>query len=189
MNWIVFAIVAWICFGCQLGLRDALQLGSSTIAPSFVIPLLVFVALWARQGAALVAALVIGVMLDLINTWPTERGHDIVVMGPWAFGCMLAAYTTLNLRTMMFRKSIITIAILSVLGAAIAQIFGLALLTVRSSYDDIVLPSAAAELWPRLASAIYTGATALLIAPILQFIAPWLGMRRTTGPAGALRFG
>lgn len=188
MNWVVFAIVAWVLFGCQVGLRDVLQLGDSSIAPSFVIPLLIFVALWARQGTALVAALLIGVMLDLIHTWPTERGQDIVILGPWAFGCMLAAYTTLNLRTMMFRKSIITIAILCIIGAAIAQIFGLALLTVRSTYDDIVLPSAAAELWPRLASAVYTGATALLIAPVLQFISPWLGMRRASGPASALRF-
>lgn len=188
MNWVVFAVVAWVLFGCEIGLRDALQLGDSSIAPSFVMPLLVFVALWARPGASLVAALLIGVTLDLIHTWPTERGQDIVIVGPWAFGCMLAAYTTLNLRTMMFRKSIVTIAILSVIGAAIAQIFGLALLTVRSSYDDILLPSAAAELWPRLASSVYTGVTALLVAPILQFISPWLGMRRTTGPAGALRF-
>jgi hypothetical protein len=188
VNWVVFAIASWVLFGCEVGLRDVLQLGDSSIAPSFVIPLLVFVALWARAGSALTVALLIGLTLDLIHTWPTERGQDIVIVGPWSFGCMLAAYTTLNLRTMMFRKSIITVAILSVIGAAIAQIFGLALLTVRSTYDDILLPSAAAELWPRLASSIYTGATALLVAPVLQFIAPWLGMRRATGPAGALRF-
>lgn len=188
MNWVVFAVVAWVLFGCHVGLRDALQLGESSIAPSFVIPLLVFVALWARPGTALVAALLLGVTLDLIHAWPTERGQEVAILGPWAFGCMIAAYTTLNLRTMMFRKSIVTLAILSIVSAAIAQIFGLALLTVRSTYDDLVLPSAAAELWPRLAGSLYTGVTALLIGPALQFIAPWLGMRRTTGPAGALRF-
>ncbi len=189
MNWVVFAIIAWALFGFQVGLRDALQLGASSIAPSFVIPLVIFVALWARLGAAMVAALIIGLTLDLIYTWPTDRGEELVIIGPWSFGCMLAAYTVLNLRTMMFRRSIVTVAILSVIGAAIAQIFGLALVTVRSTYDDILLPSAAAELWPRLASSIYTGALALVIAPALHFISPWLGMKRTSGPAGGLRFG
>lgn len=188
MNWVVFAIVSWILLGCEIGLRDALQLGSSSIAPSFLIPLIVYIALWARTNTALTAALALGITLDLLNTWPTESNEDLVIVGPWAFGCMLAAYTALNFRTMMLRKSPVTAAILCVICAGVAQVVSLAIITFRSSYDEIVLPSAAAELWPRLASALYTGALALVITPALQFISPWFGLRRTAGPAGGLRF-
>jgi hypothetical protein len=80
-----------VMLGADIG--TALMVAVYSFDLSWVSPLLIFVALWARQGTALIAALLIGVLLDLIHTWPTERGVDIVILGPWAFGCMLAAYT------------------------------------------------------------------------------------------------
>jgi len=188
MNWVVFAVISWVLLGCEVGLRDALELGDTAIAPSFVMTLVVYISLWARTGPALLAAMVIGVALDLIDVWPSAGGDAVVILGPWTFGCALAAYTGINFRTMMFRRSSITVAMLSVLATGVAGVFGLALVMVRASYDDILLPSAAGELWVRLASSLYTGALALLVAPALQFVGPWLGMRRPMGPAGALRF-
>lgn len=188
MNWVVFTLLSWVLLGCEMGLRDALQLGDSSIAPSFVMTLVVYVSLWARTGPALVGAMSVGMALDILTVWPTASGEGVVMVGPWTFGYMLAAYTGINFRTMMFRRSAITVAMLSVLASAVASVVGLALVMVRASYDDILIGTAASELWARLASAVYTGALALVIAPALQFVGPWLGMRRPMGPAGALRF-
>ena len=50
MTWAVFAIAAWLLMGAELGVRHALALGPSWVAPSFVVPLLVFVAMFAQPA-------------------------------------------------------------------------------------------------------------------------------------------
>ena len=167
MNWVVFAIAAWVTLGFEFGLRDALQLGDLNIAPHFAIILLVFVTLWATQGAALTAGLLLGIALDLFYQVKLNDGSDIVVLGPHALGCVLATYAVLNMRALMFRKNVLAIAFLSLVAAALLQVVVTALLTVRGSYDAVEFGSAASELGQRLASALYTGVVALAYGAIL----------------------
>lgn len=167
MNWVVFAIAAWITLGFEFGLRDALQLGDLNIAPHFAIILLVFVTLWSTRGAALAAALLLGVALDLFYQVKLNDGSDIVVLGPHALGCLLAAYAVLNLRALMFRKNVLAIAFLSLVAAALAQVVVAALLTAHASYDAVEFGPAASELGQRLASAVYTGVVAIAYGALL----------------------
>lgn len=178
MNWIVFGVVAWIFLGLESGFREALQIGTWNIAPSFVLILLVFVALWARPLHALWAAFILGCSLDLLTQVPTRAGETISIIGPWALGSMLAAYTVLNFRVMMFRRNPLTIAFLCAVAGGIAGVVALAFIALRGYYDDIIALPAASALFQHAASALYTGGLAILVGPILQWIGPWMGFRR-----------
>src|SRR5262249_22177946 len=105
MNWIVFGVVAWLMLGLEAGFRDALQIGRWSLAPWSVLILLVFVSLWARTIHALWAAILLGAALDLLNLVPTPSGETVAVLGPWALGCMVASYTVVTIRVMMFRRN------------------------------------------------------------------------------------
>lgn len=178
MNWIVFGVVAWIFLGFESGFREALQVGHTNIAPSFVLILLVFVSLWAKPIHALWAAFILGASLDMLNQIPTRGGETISILGPWTLGCMSASYTVLNFRVMMFRRNPLTIAFLCAVGGGIASIVALAFISLRAFYDDIIPVPATTNLFQHAASAFYTGALALLIGPALQWIGPWMGFRR-----------
>lgn len=188
MNWIVFALLAWLALGFEAGFVSALQLGSTAIAPSFVLVFLVFIALWARSMQALGASLVLGAAMDLLHQYPTSTGELAVVMGPWSVGCMIAGYLVINFRAMMFRRNPLAMGFLSALGAAVAQVVVLSLLRVRSSYDDIVLDGATLELGRRLASAVYTGVLAVPLTWALRPTLGWLGLRRPSAAGPGMRY-
>ncbi|HBS28537.1 MAG TPA: hypothetical protein DEB06_03580 [Phycisphaerales bacterium] len=187
MNWLVFALVAWVVLGMEVGLRDAFQIGTGGIAPSFLMVLVVFVSLWARPTALLGAALVLGVLMDLVHQVPTTDGETAVIVGPWALGCAGGAYAVLSCRTMMFRRHPITAGILAAIAGTVASAIVVALLRVRSSYDGLVFGSAASELWPRLASAAYTGVVAVPMSFVLHRLGVLLGFRRQMEAAGGRR--
>lgn len=178
MNWIVFAVTAWLALGFEVGFRQALQIGHLNVAPSFVLILLAFVSLWARPAHAAWAAVFLGISLDLTSQVPTRTGDPAVIVGPWTLGCLIASYTVLNFRAMMFRRHPLALAFVSGLGTALAHVFVLAVLVLRSKYDDIHMPSASAELWQRLGTAAYTAVVALILAPLLNTFGHWLGFRQ-----------
>lgn len=170
MNWLVFAAATWVMFGLEIGLRDALQIGDLNISPHFAVILLVFVAMWASSGAALASGVMIGIGLDLFYQLKLDDGSDVVVIGPHALGCMLAAYAVVNLRALMFRKNVLSIAFLSLVAAALMQIVATALLTARASYDPLVFGPAFGELGQRLGSAVYTAIVAFPLGFVLNLL-------------------
>lgn len=189
MNWAIFSLLSWLFLGLETGFRSALQVGSLAVVPSFVLILVVYVSLWARTTTALAAAMILGCFLDLLNLQATSTGESVVILGPWALGSALASYTVLNFRAMVFRRNPLTMAFLCTLGAAVAHVLVIALLTLRSKYDVVLIPSASADLWQRLGSALYTGMLGLIVGPALNFIGPWLGFKKqTSGGAGGFRY-
>lgn len=187
MNWVVFGLFAWLMLGLESGFRQALQIGDLNIAPSFVIILLVFVALWARPIHALWAGLLLGAALDMLNLVTTKSGEETAILGPWALGGLVAAYTVLNFRVMMFRRNPLTMAFLCAVAGGIASIIAMAILALRAFYDPIVILSASRELGQRLGSAVYTGVISIAIGPVLQFVGPWMGFRRPISMAPSRR--
>jgi len=180
VNWLVFAILSWVALGLEQGFRPALQVGSVNIAPSFVLILLVFISLWVRASSVIPAALILGACLDMLNKVPTETGESVVILGPWALGGALGAFLILNLRAMVFRRNPLTLAVLCFIAAFAAQVVVLAILMFRASYDSVSLQPAATELTQRLLTALYTGLVSILIGPLLQMAAPWIGVRKRT---------
>ena len=164
MNWIAFAACAWLCFGLEIGLKSALSLGPAGVAPSFVIPLAVFIGLSAPALHVLWGSLLLGLLMDL--TWM----RDHMTVGPYALGFLLASYITLNVRGLMIGRNPVTMTVMSIVFAAIVALVVSGATAARywlwgaGAISDASLP-------PRLGSALYTGATGLMMFFLLAVAA------------------
>ncbi len=181
MSWGVFVIAAWIALGCEWGLRDALALGSTPIAPSFVLVLAVFVAMWAPSVSALTACLALGVAMDLLFQIPADEGARTIV-GPHALALLLTGYTIVTSRTLVFRRNLRTAIFLTLLGGLIAAIVVTVLLALRSAYGDIQPGRAGTRLLHGFGSAAASAALALVLIPVLSLAAGAFGFRKPRAP-------
>ena len=182
MKWLVAVVVIWVTFGLELGLRDALRLGSGDIGPSFVAVLATYIALHAPPKTAQWAALVLGLLADL--TWQLERagGGAAYTIGPTALGLWLGTRLVLAARGSLRRGHPLTLAAMTIAAAAVAQIVITSALSVRSIYGDELPWSPSAELWRRLMSAVYSGGLALVLwVPLRLLITPVIGFPADRG--------
>ena len=169
MNWIAFAVAAWVCLGLDRGLAPLLSPGMGRIAPSFVVPLVVFVALNAPPRAALWAALALGLATDLTSpVEPAVAGVPVWVPGPNALGMMLAAQLVLAMRGMVLKRRLPTMIVLSVLAAAVSSVVVVAIFSVRGFAPEAAAVRPAAELLRRLGSALYTAGSAAVLGLVLE---------------------
>ena len=187
MNWFVFGIAAWVLLGMHTGLGEVLALGDTTITPLFPVILVVFVAMWAPLGPALGAALIVGLLLDIVDVRPGPVSTSVTVIGPNALGLLLAAYTIVLSRALLFRRNVLTLVALALLGAALSAIVVTALLSVRSFYDEqLLFDRPIRELGTHLARAAYTAAAAFVVGPVLLFLRPLFHFPAQSG-RGAFR--
>jgi rod shape-determining protein MreD len=175
VNWFSFAVAAWICFGFELGLRDTLQLGPHAIAPSFVVALLIFIALHASQRAAIWAAIILGVLIDLTGSIELVPSGSTVLVGPHAIAFVLATQMVLAMRGMIVSRNPLSMGVLALFAAAIAQIVVVAFLTYHKIIADPIVWNASERLLVGLASAVYTGVLAVLLALVLIPVTPLFG--------------
>lgn len=179
MRWFPFLIVAGVMIGLELGLKSGFALAGRPIAPSFVMVLAVVVAIGAPPKQALWACLLLGLTMDLTFDQPLGDGRSIVnVPGPYALGYLVAAQLTLAMRTLVFRKNPLTIALVSIFASLVANIVVVAFFTLRSMYDPVIW-SASTELGYRFLSALYTGLLGLILSPLFLLLNPLMGL--TTG--------
>ena len=178
MNVVLAILLGWLALGLETGLKGtlAVHLGSYAAAPSFVLPLAVFIALCAPPQQATWACVTLGLFLDL--TAPQALpGDSLVVIGPYAIGTFLACQFVLAVRGMVIRRHPLTVVMLSIVAAMIMQIAVTALLTLRGLVaDHAMVWNPSHELVERLASALVTGASALVIAILVAPMAPLLGL-------------
>ena len=177
MNRIAVAVVAWVLLGLEAGLMNAMELGHTGIAPSFVTVLAVFVALAATPGQTVWTCLLLGLCLDLTNpmTLHTPEGATVTIVGPFALGFVLMGQFLLTMRSMLIRHNPLTMAAMVLVGSIIVHVFVSAAFTVRSVYDPL-----AWELWPeltrRLGVSAYSAVIAFPMALALIPAAPLLGL-------------
>ncbi len=175
MNWIAFAIAAWIALGAELGLKPALALGQSHIAPSFAMILLAYIAMWAPPAVIYPAALIIGAVLDLTHPPAVVGGMgSVVVIGPYALGCLTGAYAAVTARGVLIKQNPLAFAFIALVLTLVANAVVVTLLRVRASYDDLMV-GFSHEIGVRLWSALYTAALALLLGPLLRLLIPIFG--------------
>jgi cell shape-determining protein MreD len=183
VSWPSFVIALWLALGLELGLRDALEVGQSTISPSFVMVLLAFVAASAPRATALWAALAIGLALDLTSVLPaSDRPEAVTPVGPAALGCVAAAYTVVVMRGSMIRRNPLTLPVLSAVASVTLVVVWVTLLEARSWYDPMVDIRAGQELWRGLLRALYTAALALPFGALLALSSPLFGFQHTGRP-------
>lgn len=168
MNWTVVAVFAYLLLGLDLAVSPALAFGPTGVAPSFLIPLVAFIALHAPPLPALWFALVMGALIDLTGPIPTTDGRPAVTtLGPMALGYLAAAYVALTSRGLLVRRNPLTLIVLSVIIAAVAHLIATTLLTFRSFYDPVLMWSPAEQLGRRMMSALYTAGTSAVMTAIL----------------------
>ncbi len=181
MNTLAIGLLAYVLMGLELGLRPHIGLGptgATHIAPSLVLPLVLYVALFAPANAALWLALAVGVVVDLTSVEALKGETQLLwVVGPNALGYLTAAYLVVTIRGIMIKRNPLTLVFLSLVGAALAALVAVAILTVRHQiYADMLRPPGQ-ELLARLGSALYTGAVALVLAPVFGVLSGVLGLQ------------
>lgn len=179
MNIMLVVVLGWLAIGLEMGLKATLgiRMGSVVAAPSFVLPLAVFICLCAPAMQAAWACLALGLVMDLTSP-VTLPGDSLVVIGPYAMGFFAAGQLVLALRGVVIRRHPLAVVMLSIMAAAVMQIVVTGTLTIRSIVTDHAMVwSAGHELLERLASAVVTGGTALIIAVLLAPMAPLLGLQ------------
>lgn len=182
MNIFLLALLAWVALGLEMALPPVLDAGGSGVQPSFLIPLLVFIALHADTRPTLWAAIVLGLLVDLLQPVALVDGGSVVIPGPHALGFFLAAYMTLSLRGMVVRRNPLTVLILSILGSVAVAMVVIAFMTLRSLFDPSLAWRGATELMPALLSALYTGLAALLMSVPLFALTPFFGFPNLHAP-------
>jgi hypothetical protein len=176
MRWSVFAVLAWVFLGVELGLRDALRLGPTLVAPSFLFTLAAFVALSAPPIATLWTCLALGLLTDL--TWSVElrTGGTATIVGPYALGYLLAGQLIVSMRALMIRWNPLTLGFLAGVGSCVAQITVVGLCTLRAAFGAPIVWTASEQLAQRLGASVYTGVVAVLVGFVLMPLAPVLGL-------------
>ena len=174
MSWGIYAVVLWIVLGIDVGLRSVLRIGDSPIAPSFVLPLIVFISLYAPGRAAMIASLITGLVIDLTSPVVVPGGSTILLPGPNALGMLLACQLVLGARGLVFLNSPITLIVLTPLAGAIWQIVVAAVFGARELYDPIGFNSGS-MLVDGLVRSAYSALAALVLWWPLRWIGPWFG--------------
>lgn len=180
MSRVAFAILAWVFLGLELGLKPALRLGNTEIAPSFVFVLLTFLAMCAAPRASLWSAVVLGLLMDLTSPLATTTGEPPgYVLGPHVIAYALASQLVLAMRGVMIRRNPLTLGFLALTGGVVAQVVLVAIFWLRSVFDPIAW-GATGELVTRLGSAGYTGLFGVAFAFGLLPMAEWIGLPTQT---------
>ncbi len=132
MRWIVFVIFAYVLLALEAGLSSAWRIGLST--PHLLLILLVFIGLYAAPLPLAWAALILGALVDLSPPfWPaTGTAADVAILGPSVIGYLVGAYACLQLRTIVFRDSPVTLAGVVFVVGLLAQLVVVGLLTLRA---------------------------------------------------------
>lgn len=127
MNWLTFTILAYLGFALQVILAPIWPILGHE--PLVLLILLVFIGLQAPAMAVAWSAVVLGILADILPVQQPVTG----VVGPWALGFLAAGYAMVQLRNLLFRDSMFTIGIMTL----IAGIFALLVATMLQALRGV----------------------------------------------------
>lgn len=171
MSWGVYAVTLWVLLGLDVGLRSVLRIGVSDIAPSFVLPFVVFLGLYAPGRTAAIAALIAGLVIDLTSPIITSSGATAIIPGPNALGLLLACQFVLGARGLVYLGSPVTLIVLTPLAGAVWQIFVSAAMGIREIYDPVGF-AALGHLTDGVVRAVYSAGPAIVLWLPFRWVAP-----------------
>lgn len=181
MNLLAVILVGYVLRGVELGLAPTIGLGptgAKDIAPALLLPLVVYVALFAPAQSVLWLALCAGIVVDLTGPM-TVRGAEAFcwLVGPGAVGYLVAAYFVLTIRGFMIKRNPLALAVLSLLGAALAGVVAVAIITLRAQFFTDMAWRPGPELLLRMGSAVYTGVAALPLSLVFRPLTGMMGLQ------------
>lgn len=182
------AILAYLLFALDLGLAPHINVGP--MSPRLVLPLAVYVAMYAPARAALWLGLCLGLVTDLLTPIAmrgpggVNAGEVLWPVGPHAVGYMAGIYAVIVLRGYMIKRSPGTPPALTLVAAIVATVVSVAMMSVRHQLHvtvRLVEPSAwpwsaGAELLARSGSAVYTAIVAFPLAMALRPLTRVMGL-------------
>jgi hypothetical protein len=181
MNGAAFVIAAWIFMGLELGLKDALSLGSVHVAPSFMFCLLTFIAMFSSHPKPTWCAIGLGVLMDLTFRVPLRDGiGTVTLIGPYSIAYVVGVQLITAMRGLVIKRNPLTVGFLAFTGSIVTQVVLVGVLSLRMWWGDPIFgPSnpPSAELLARLGSAAYTGLLGCAISLVMFPIAPWMGLQ------------
>ncbi len=152
------------------------------LTPLAMPTLVIFIALFAPEVAALMCAIVLGILVDLSPGY-CELPYGAHLIGPHALGYLVTTILVLKIRNVVFRRKIITIVVFAtgcviVTGSVEALIF-----IVRGfmPWTPPIIGGGFSALLKLLGTAIYTG---LVAVPIGWYLLSTIGMWRFHSPTG-----
>jgi len=164
MNWLLFAIFSYLALMAEMGLRSVWMIPlpmAGDLTPSLLVIMLVFVGLFAPSWTVAWAGLVLGLLADL-QPGPMP---DAVLLGPTTLGFLVGAYAVLQMRTMVFRESLLAFVVLVLVTGLFIDLVTVALLTFREVPWPLGEPipgwSAPTQLVHRFLELLYTAALAI----------------------------
>ena len=179
MNLIAVVVGAYIAFSLELGLRNALAIGTGGAAPSFVFVLCMILAIGSPANLVLWTCLVFGQIIDL--TWPHAiRGgaETVTLIGPYALGYLIAGQFVLLLRSQIIKRNPLSLGFLCFAGFGVAQVVVVALYTFRSGYTPQIVWEPTHQLLSRLLSALYTGVLGVLVGLVAGPLSAAFGLHQ-----------
>ena len=192
MRWSIAILLAYLLLGIEIGARETLRYGDTgMIAPSFVVPLVVFVALWAPWTVSFWLGLGIGLMIDLLSPVPiASAGADgapvmgglglATVIGPYALGFAMMTQFVHVVRGVVIRRNPVAVVVIVVLASMVASVVVASAWLLQGMTDASVSVSALGVLRDGFLSSLYTGVIAVVVAPVLMLLTPVMGF--PTGP-------
>ena len=175
MRWPIFAMFAFVAVVAQLSVRNAMTLYSVLgISPDVVMPLAVFIALFAQRTSALWGCMILGLLMDLA---PREHAEPYHLLGIHALGYAAAGYMVLQMRTMVFRRRSVTVGFLTFLGLLVASLVAVMLLAIRSWYPGAEAYGPLSDLGRRFLIALYSGVVAVPVGRLLGLTVPLWGFQ------------
>ncbi len=188
MRWWVFLIMGIVAVGLDSGLASVFTLrGLGWATPSFAACLLAFIALQARPRTVFWAAWVLGLMMDLSPT-AAAGSAGIPVIGPQTLAAVAAVQVVLLLRPVVFRRRVITIAVMAGIVMVCLGLGAAALETVRwwlPWTHALAPPPTGQRVLTVTASAGYTVLVGIPISAFLVLTGSWW---RFDAPPGRLDY-
>jgi len=165
MNPFIFLLFAYLATVVQGGLNPLWEIpgGAGSATPSLLLILAVFIALTGPGVVACWAALILGAIVDLSS--------PVAVLGPHAIGFALGAYVVLQLRSLVFRESVFTMALMTLAAGIFVHLAAVALVAIRgmpiTPGEAIEGFRAADELVSRFFNVLYATVMALPVGWLL----------------------
>ena len=174
MNWLLFAILTYGFLLMQMGLTALLGIPNAEgVTPNFLLIFAVFVGIQAPERMVGWSMLVIGLCANLL-----PGPMNAPILGPVALGYLAGAFAVLQLRTLVFRESVISLAIMVVVVGIFIELVIVALYTARGLPILLGQPipnwSATDELAHRFLMLLYSAVVSVPVGLVLNKLAPSL---------------
>lgn len=165
MNWLTFGILAYLTYTLQIVLAPAWTIGDG-YEPLLLLILLVFVGLQAPAITVAWVAVILGLLVDVLL-----QQHEAGLIGPWSLGFLAAGYALVQLRNLLFRDSMFTIAIMTLVAGVFALLVATTIHVMRGipvlGNDPVEGFSAANQLYRGFITLLYSAGVAIPVGHLL----------------------